>query len=137
MLGLADAVTVQVVGLRKASKELSTALDEFSHPRHGAVPVLNNGLASMKANIDNATDHIRAQMNRLKNDLWRMMAVVGAICVAGGFLLGIFYYRWITSPNEPRTPVVTDQVESRGEKATEPSDAGSRRTQPGRVRQQR
>ena len=137
LLGLADAITVQVAGLRKASKELSAALDDFSHPRHGAVPVLNNALASMKANIDNAADHIRAQMNRLRNDLRGTMAVACAICVAGGFLLGIFYYRWITSPYEPRTPVVTEQVESGGDKATQPSGAGSRRTQPGRVRQQR
>ena len=137
LLGLADAITVQVAGLRKASKELSTALDDFSHPRHGAVPVLTNGLASMKSNIDNVADHIRAQMNRLRNDLWGTMAVVGAICVLGGFMLGILYHRWIDSPYEVRTPVVNHQVESGEQKATEAQGAGSRRTQPGRVRQPR
>ena len=139
LLGLADAVGVQAAGLRKASKELSTAVDEFTHPRHGAVPVVNNALASMKANIDNAADHIRAQMNRLRNDLWGTMAVVGAICVAGGFILGILYYQWISSPYEPRTPVITQPpVKSREEKAAEKSQGNRRpQTQPGKVRQQR
>src|SRR6476469_8368930 len=33
--GIAETMGVQAAGLRKASKELSTALDEFSHPRYG------------------------------------------------------------------------------------------------------
>ena len=69
LTGLAEAIGVQATGLRKVSKELATALDEFSHPRHGAVAVINDGLASLKANIGNASDHIRAQMYSLGKEL--------------------------------------------------------------------
>jgi hypothetical protein len=111
LLGIPDAVGVQAEGLRKASKELSTALDDFSHPRHGAVPLVNNALTSMKANIDHAADHIRVQMNGLQNELWRTMAVLGAGMLVLGFVLGILYYRWINSPI-PLSSTVTPQVES-------------------------
>jgi hypothetical protein len=111
LLGLADAIGVQAAGLRKASNELSKSLDDFAHPRHGAVTVVNNALASMKANTDNAADHIRAQMNALRDEVRGLMAVVSAGTLALGFVLGILYYRWITSPI-PSPSTVTPQVES-------------------------
>jgi hypothetical protein len=99
--GLADAISAQAAGLRKAGKELSVALDDFSSPRHGAVPVLNKELASMKTNLGNAADHIRVQMNGLGKELWRSMAVVSAGTLAVGFIAGILYHQWITSPVVP------------------------------------
>jgi hypothetical protein len=99
--GLADAIAVQAAGLRKTGKELSVALDEFSSPRHGAVPLLNKELASMKTNLGNAADHIQVQMNGLGKELWRSMAVVSAGTLAVGFIGGILYHQWITSPVEP------------------------------------
>jgi hypothetical protein len=111
LLGLADAIGVQAAGLRKASNELSKSLDDFSHPRHGAVPLVNNALASMKANTDNAADHIRAQMNALRHELRGLMAVVAAGTLVLGFVLGILYYRWISSPI-PSETAVTPQIES-------------------------
>ena len=108
---VADAIRVQASGLQKASKELSTALDGFSHPRHGAVPVLNNAITSMKTDLGNAADHIRAQMNGLGKELWRSVAVLVAGGVGIGFLLAILYYRWISSPVEP-APAAAPQVQS-------------------------
>ena len=101
LAGIAETMGVQAAGLRKASKELSTALDEFSHPRYGAVSVVNSALASMKANTDNAADHIRTQMNGLGKELHRTIAVLFAAAIALGFVMGIGYYRWITSPIDP------------------------------------
>jgi hypothetical protein len=109
LLGLAEAIGVQATGLRKASKELSTALDDFAHPTYGAVRVVNDAVASMKVNIDDAAAHIRAQTNRLQNELWGTIAVVAAGMLALGFMLGILYYGWIRSPVAPPTP----QVESK------------------------
>jgi hypothetical protein len=133
LLGIADAIGVQAAGLRKASEDLSTALDDFSHPRHGAVPIVNNALASMKANIDNAADRIRAQMDWLRKDWRGTMAVACASCVALGFVLGILYYRWITFAYEPQT--VNQQAESVEQKPTDSQGERPRRTEPGRVRQ--
>ena len=102
---VADAIGVQAAGLRKASNELSTALDGFSHPRHGAVPLLNNAISSMKTDLGNAADHIRAQMSGLGKELWRTIAVLVAAGVCVGVLMTILYYRWISSPgSQPRRP---------------------------------
>ena len=107
---VADAIGVQAAGLGKASKELSTALDGFSHPRHGAVPLLKDAISSMKTDLGNAADHIRAQMNGLGKELWRSVAVLVAGGVGIGFLLGILYYSWISSPVEPAS--AAPQVQS-------------------------
>ena len=98
---LADTMKAQAIGLRQASQQLSVALDEFSHPKTGAVPHVQQMLSSMKADLKNATDHVRAQIQGLGKELWRSVAVLclGALCV--GFVLGILYHRWINAPIEP------------------------------------
>lgn len=63
---LADAMTVQASGLRQAGKQLSAALDEFSHPKTGAAPRVQETLSWMKADLKNAADHVRAQMHRCR-----------------------------------------------------------------------
>ena len=108
---VADAIRVQAAGLSKASKELSIALDEFSHPRHGAVPLLKDAISSMKANLGNAADHIRAQMSGLGKELWRTIAVLFAAGVCVGVLITMLYYRWISSPVEPAS-AAAPQVQS-------------------------
>lgn len=95
---VADAIGVQAAQLRKASKDLSAAVDEFTNPGYGAVPQVHTALASMKADITNAADHIRAQMSGLGRELNRTIAVLFAVAVAIGFVLGFLYYRWITAP---------------------------------------
>lgn len=102
---LADAMTVQASGLRQASKQLSAALDEFSHPKTGAAVRVQETLSWMKADLKNAADHVRAQMAGLGKELWRTVAVFTAGGIALGFVMGILYYRWITAPVEgPQSP---------------------------------
>lgn len=98
---LAAAMTVQASELRQASQKLSVALDEFSHPKIGAAPRVQETLSWMKADLKNASDHVRAQMEGLGKELWRTIAV---LCTGGlgiGFVLGILYYRWMSAPVEP------------------------------------
>lgn len=113
---VAEAIGVQAAQLRKAGKELSAAVDEFSHPGYGAVPQVHSALASMKADIANSADHIRAQMNGLGKELWRTIAVLFAVAVALGFIVGILYYRWIDTPvpvaaQQPPIPAVQGSAE--------------------------
>lgn len=104
---LADAMAVQASGLRQASKQLSAALDEFSHPKTGAAPRVQETLSWMKADLKNAADHVRVQMEGLGKELWRTVAVFTAGGIALGFVMGILYFRWITAPVEPQqTPAV-------------------------------
>jgi hypothetical protein len=97
---VAEAIGVQATALRNASKHLSAAVDDFANPRTGIVPHVNEAVRSMKSNLENAADHIRAQMNGLGKELYR---TIGVLCVGAlgiGFVLGMLYYRWITAPVE-------------------------------------
>lgn len=95
---VADAIGVQAAQLRQAGKELSSAVDEFAHPGYGAVPQVHTALASMKADITNAADHIRAQMSGLGTEVNRTIAVLFATGVAVGLILAMLYQGWINSP---------------------------------------
>jgi hypothetical protein len=95
---VADAIGVETKSLRQASKELSAALEEFAHPRTGAVARVNETLAWMKADLKNAADHIRAQMNGLTKDLNRTITVFCLAALTIGFFIGILYHRWINAP---------------------------------------
>jgi hypothetical protein len=102
---VADAIGVQATTLRHASKDLSAALDEFAHPRTGAVPRVNDVLRWVKADLQNAGDHIRAQMNGLGKELYRTIAVLcfGAMLI--GLFGGMLYQRWMDTPvRQPAQP---------------------------------
>lgn len=102
---VAEAFSVQATTLRHASKELSAALDDFANPRTGVVPRVDEALRSMKSNLQNAGDHIRAQMNGLGKELYRTIAVLCVGALGIGFVMGILYHRWITVPVElPKQP---------------------------------
>jgi hypothetical protein len=95
---VADAIGVEAKSLRQASKELSAALEEFAHPRTGAVSRVNEMLAWMKADLKNAADHIRAQMNGLTKDLNR---TIGVFCLAAltiGFSWAFFTIGGLMAP---------------------------------------
>jgi hypothetical protein len=107
---VADALAVEATTLRQASKEFSAALDDFANPRTGAVPHVNEAIRSMKSNLQNAGDHIRAQMNGLGKELYRAIAVLCVGALGIGFVMGVLYYRWITTPAElPKQPAASVQ----------------------------
>lgn len=107
---VADAMSAQAKSLLHASKEFSTALDEFAHPRDGAVARVNDLLRRMKADLHNAGDHIRAQMDGLGKEIYQTIAVLcmGALLI--GLAAGILYQRWIDrpllKPAQPTAPAV-------------------------------
>jgi hypothetical protein len=98
---VADAIGVQATALRHASKDLSGALDEFAHPKNGAVPRVNEVLRWMKADLQNAGDQIRAQMNGLGKELYRTIAILCLGAMVIGVLAGILYQRWMDAPPVP------------------------------------
>jgi hypothetical protein len=107
---VAEAIAVEATTLRQASKEFSAALHEFANPRTGAIPHVHEAVRSMKANLQNAGDHIRAQMNGLGKELYRAIAVLCVGALGIGFVMGILYYRWITTPAElPKQPAAAVQ----------------------------
>jgi len=104
LLAVAEAIGVQTKRLRHTSKELSAVLDEFGNPRNGAVPRVNEALTWMKADLKNAADHVRVQMNGLGRELWRTIAVLCFGSLVIGFFIGMLYHRWIDSPVQPSQP---------------------------------
>jgi hypothetical protein len=108
---VAEAISVQATTLRHASKELAAALDDFADPRTGVFPRINEALRSMKSNLQNAGDHIRAQMSGLGKELYRTIAVLCAGALGVGFVMGILYHSWITAPGElQKQPAASVQV---------------------------
>ncbi len=132
---VAEAIGVQATTLRRVSKELSVALDDFANPRTGVMPRVNEALQSMKSNLQNAGDHIRAQLNGLGKELYRTIAVfcVGALGV--GFLMGILYHSWITAPVElPKQQATSVQTTPQPSSATPSVPRKHTPTQAGRDR---
>src|SRR5581483_1073611 len=75
-----------------------------------AVPHINQAVRSMKSNLQNAGDHIRAQMNGLGKELYRAIAVLCVGALGIGFVMGVLYYRWITTPAAlPKQPAAAVQ----------------------------
>ena len=124
-----DAIDVQATTLRHASKELSAALEDLANPRTGVVPHVNDALRSMESNLQNAGDHIRAQMNGLGKELYRTIAVLCFGAMVIGLVAGILYQRWIDAPlpkpGQPSTP----SVESAPPFATTPQPNHKKRPQ--------
>lgn len=96
-----DAIGAQATTLRQSSKDLSAALNEFAHPRNGAVARINDALRWMKGDLQNAGDHIRVQMNGLGRELYRTIGVLCFGAMVIGLLAGILYQRWIDAPPVP------------------------------------
>jgi hypothetical protein len=91
---VADAIGTQATTLRNTTKALSIVVSELAHPQTGAGPRVNEGLSRMKANLDNAAEHVRVQMNGLGKELWRSIAVMCGGTLVIGFLLGMLYHQW-------------------------------------------
>jgi hypothetical protein len=95
---VAEAIGVQATTLRHASKDLSDAVDDFAHPRTGVLSRVNEAIRWGKADLQNATDHIRVQMNGLGKELYRTIAVVCGGALLVGLVGGALYERWLDSP---------------------------------------
>jgi hypothetical protein len=124
----AKAIGVQATSMRDASKELAAALDEFTHPRSGAVPRLNEALSSMRADLRNATDHVRTMMGGLGKELWRSVAILCAAAVVIGFFLGVLYR---SSRDQPVQPLPATSAVQSGAQPSAPQPTYKKRAQPG------
>jgi hypothetical protein len=101
---MVHGIGVHATTLRHTSKELSAVLDEFGHSTNGAVPRVNKALSSMKADLKNAADHVRVQMDGLGKELWRTVAILCLGTLVIGIFIGMLYQRWIDSPLQPLQP---------------------------------
>jgi hypothetical protein len=126
---VAEAIGVQATMLRHTSKDLSAAVDDFAHPRTGVLARVNDAIRWGKSDLENATDHIRVQMNGLGKELYRTIAVLcfGALLI--GLVAGVLYQRWLDSPlphpsAQPSTPAVQS-----GPPATTPQPNHKKRPQ--------
>jgi hypothetical protein len=126
---VAEAIGVQATTLRHVSQDLSAALDEFAHPRTGAVPRVNEVFRWMKADLQNAGDHIRAQMNGLGKELYRTVAVLCFGAMAIGILAGILYQRWMDVPLPQPAQSSASAVESTPSPGTTPQPIHKKRPQ--------
>ncbi|MBV9154646.1 MAG: hypothetical protein JO097_00155 [Acidobacteriaceae bacterium] len=95
---VADTMSAQATTMRQASRELTAALEKFAHPSDGAVSRVTQGLRSMKADLQNASEHIRAQMNGLGKQLNWTIGVFCSGTLVIGLILGSFYQRWVDAP---------------------------------------
>ena len=98
---IADTISGQTIAIRNTSKALAGVIGEFAHSKNGAVPQVNEALSGMKADLKNAADHVRAQMNGLGKELWRSISVLCCGTFVVGILVGMLYYRWIEPPVQP------------------------------------
>jgi hypothetical protein len=124
---VADAIAVQAKTLRQASKELSAAAAEFTNPRTGAMPRINEVFRWLKDDLQNAADHIRAQMNGLGKELYRTIAVFCFGTLVIGFVGGTLYQRRMDAP-VTQTPTAT--VQSAPPPVTTPQPNHRKKQQP-------
>lgn len=129
---VAEAMSVQATTMRQASRELTAALQEFAHPSDGAILRVGQGLRMMKADLQNASEHIRAQMNGLGKQLNWTIAVFCSGTLAIGLLAGSLYQRWVDAPQlqpaQQSAPAVQSAPPSSSPATTQPNH--KKRTQP-------
>jgi len=126
---MVHGIGVHATTLRHTSKELSAVLDEFGHSTNGAVPRVNKALSSMKADLKNAADHIRVQMDGLGKELWRTIAIICFGTLVIGFCIGMLYQRWLDSPVQP-SPPSAPAAQSAPPPASTPQPNHKKRAQP-------
>jgi hypothetical protein len=88
---LAQEIAIHATTLTAASKQLSSALLQFSDPNAGACHRLQTAFSSMHADLNNAADHVRSLTRTLRQELITALVV---LCVGAGvigFLLGNLY----------------------------------------------
>ena len=127
---VAHAIGVQARTLHLTSKELSVVLGEFGDPKNGAVPRVHEALTWMKADLKNAADHVRVEMNGLGKELWRTIAILclGALMI--GFFMGTLYHRWIDSPVQSQQSSAPTVQSGPPPFASTPQPSHKKRSQP-------
>jgi len=66
---------------------------------------VNEVLRWMKADLQNAGEHIRAQMNGLGKELYRTIVVLCCAAIMIGLFAGMLYQRWVDAPlSQPAQP---------------------------------
>ena len=77
--------------LTAASRQLSSALSQFSDPNTGASHRIQTALSAMQADLGSAADHIRSLTLSLRQELLPAMAFLCLGSAVIGFFLGVAY----------------------------------------------
>ena len=85
----AQEIGIHASTLTAASKQLSSALLQFSDPNTGACHRLQTALSSMYTDLNNAADHVRSVTRTLRQELFTALVVLCLGAGVIGFLLGI------------------------------------------------
>jgi hypothetical protein len=86
---LAQEIGIHASTLTAASKQLSSALLQFSDPNAGACHRLQTALSSMHTDLTNAADHVRSLTRTLRHEVFTALVVLCLGAGVIGFLLGI------------------------------------------------
>jgi hypothetical protein len=92
---VAESIAEHSNNLLHASQQLRIAVATFVDPDNGAVIQLNRALIAMRANLDNAANHVRSLSHALVKDLRHALAILCFGAMAIGFFLGINFPQWI------------------------------------------
>jgi hypothetical protein len=84
-------IAAHTSSLTAASRQLSSALSQFSDPNAGASHRLQAALSSMQADFSNAADHVRSLTDNLRQELLPAVAILCLGAAIIGFFLGIAY----------------------------------------------
>ena len=88
---MAQEIAIHATTLTEASKQLSSALLQFSDPNRGACHRLQTALSSMHIDLRNAAEHVRSITHTLRHELFTALVVLCLSAGAIGFLLGMLY----------------------------------------------
>ena|SRR5215813_12180259 len=84
-------ISLHTSTLTEASKQLSSALLQFSDPNSGACHRFQTALSSMYTDLSNAADHVRSLTRTLRHELFTALVVLCLGAGVIGFFLGILY----------------------------------------------
>jgi ABC-type transporter Mla subunit MlaD len=86
-----NQIALHTAALSSASKQLSSAILQFTDPNTGATHRLNTALSSMQSNLNNAADHVRSLLHTLQKELFTSLVVLSLGAAIIGFFLGTLY----------------------------------------------
>ena len=109
---VAQEIAAHASTLTAASKQLSTAIHQFSDPHSGACHWLQTALASMHADLNNAAGHLRSLTRTLRQELFTALVVLCFGAGIIGFILGFLYAHSLLAPiftfSRPRASTIRD-----------------------------
>jgi len=88
---LAQEINLHASTLASASKQLASALAQFSDPNRGVCQRIHTALSSMQTDLNNAADHVRSLTRTLRLELFTSLVMMAFGAATIGFLLGMVY----------------------------------------------